>query len=115
MTLLCVSSDGVFGLNVQWVPDTASQTNYAALITLASSSRCVLIRTRCFSEINVDGDWMLDLPASLWNMLVNDNYTYIVWKCEPQRRKLLDTFELNADHISIIDVEVKRPELASHT
>lgn len=62
----------------------------------------------------MDGDWMLDLPACLWNMLVNDDYTYLVWKWQPQRRKLWDTFELDPDCINVVDVEVKIPGLVTN-
>lgn len=98
-------ADGMLGLNMKWVPDSASHTHFASLIQLASATRCVVIGTSFFPRLQKEDYELLDLPVSLWNMLVDDRFTYVTWNWGTLRRKFNESFELCADGISIVDVQ----------
>lgn len=102
----------MLGLNMKWVPDLASETNFASLIQRASATRCVLIGISFFPIVEKADYELLDMAASLWNMLVDDRFTYVTWNWGNLRRKFHDSFELNPDGINIIDVQA-RPKPAT--
>jgi hypothetical protein len=100
-----VVADGMLGFNMKWAPDTATETHFVSLIQLASATQCVLVGTAFFNIIDVGAYELLDLPDSLWNMLADDDLTYVTWNQAGLRKKFNQTFQLDANSINMIDVQ----------
>jgi hypothetical protein len=107
-------ADGMLGFNMKWTPDSATQSSYVSLIQLASATRCVLVGTSFYDVIEEEDNELLDLPGSLWDMLVDDRFTYVTWNQAVLRWKFNQSFGLDFNSIKMIDVEA-RPLLARNT